>query len=166
MSEAKQIKRTLTAAAVAWLRYDRRCLMVCLERCPIDTAGLYIPDIIGLTRDRRLVEIEIKISVADFKANAKKRAIMCGDRPSVSQFYYIVPTKLVGKVEPADGEGLMTLSSVRKYGHPTIEVIKPAKVNASARKLSVYEVGRMMMHQTGTLHRALAAMAEQQEVAR
>ncbi len=90
----------MRAAAVGWLRYERGCYLVCWERSPWETA--YRPDLIGVNSRRKVIEVEFKQSLADFKANESKRHLIqrvaFGYAPS--QFYFAVPRSLVESVKP------------------------------------------------------------------
>jgi hypothetical protein len=76
---------TLEAAAPKWLRYERRCLLACLGRNPLPE--MCIPDILDLTPDRRLIEIEIKRTMADFRQNGDKRSSSMGPTAPSASFH-------------------------------------------------------------------------------
>lgn len=154
---------SLECAVVEWLRYERRCMVVCLER------GLrhdYRPDVFAVTRSRHAIEVECKRTVADFRADAAKRIACHRERGllNVQQFYYVVPPTIVDAVRPLlpAYAGLLTLgtpdSSYTKL--PRVEVEHGSPVNRMATRLSKYEMGRMVMHQTATLHRLLAYLVK------
>jgi hypothetical protein len=151
---------TLEAAAVEWLRYDRRCLLVCLERSPV--RGNYRPDIFAVCQHRNTIEIECKRTLADFKADGGKRITAWRESGilNVRQFYYLVPPAIAGAVKPLlpKWAGLLTLGApgVAYTKLPRITVECGAPVNKLARRLSVFEMGRMVKHQTATLHRLLS----------
>ena len=94
----------IEASVMTWLRYDRGCPIVCVER------GLewrYRPDILAVTKSRHLIEVEVKRTIADFRANAEKRFPDVAIR---SQFYFAVPPDLADRIaaELPDGAGLIT----------------------------------------------------------
>jgi hypothetical protein len=153
----------LRAAAVEYLRYEVGCKLVCLERTPIRNDPCN-PDVVGLNATRRMIEIEIKRTWADFKGNREKwsmkRRAARGIAPS--QFYFLVPPDLVEKVLPEleEGEGLLTLEGCGGYsGLPKVAVRKKARPSG-ARPLRIKEVIRMVQHQTGTLSSALTKIAK------
>lgn len=155
----------LTAATVGWLRYKRRCPLVCCERTPFHNSFMLRPDALGVTRDRKVIEVEVKQTLSDFKANRKKRGIEWREKGWATeyplQFYFAVPRALVESVRQLllPGEGLLTLSEVESvWGHEA-EVVVGATPDKRATKLSVLQIGRMIMHQSGTLHRALLALS-------
>lgn len=149
----------LEAAAVEWLRYERQCLLVCLERSPV--WGDYRPDVFGVCRRRQTIEIECKRTVADFRADAGKRITSWRKTGAlnVRQFYYIVPPAIADAVRPLlpDYAGLLTLGSTDATFTrlPRVEVEHGAPVNRAAKRLTVLEMARMAKHQTATLHRLL-----------
>lgn len=113
----------LTASALFWLLTDGKCKLVTVER------GLAWgnPDALGVTEDRTLSEIEVKVSMSDFRANNDKSYIRdlthrISD-PSIStlpsRYYFLVPPCLAEKVQaelPAFA-GLLTVD-VTKQGAP------------------------------------------------
>lgn len=145
----------LEASALEWLRYDRRCLLVCTERTPM--ADPCRPDVLGVLPNRRLIEIEIKRSMADFRANGDKRGMQ--HRPFwPSQFYFLVPREMVEKVrgemaaailhESYSRAGLLTLIDGSRgfTGLPQVVVITRAQINKTAVRLSVHQIARMVRH--------------------
>lgn len=155
----------LRSAAVEWLRYERKCALVCLERTPINNDWCN-PDVVGVTSARRVTEIEIKRTMSDFRANREKRRMAMREwmntRPS--QFYFLVPPELVDKVkaELQPHEGLLTVGGQGSHSRlPEVKLIRAAAVQKS-RKLSIQEVIKMVRHQTGTLSSALVRLARQE----
>ena len=94
---------TIEASAVEWLRYERYCALIALERAP--TYGwVGRPDIVGVTKKRTIIEIEVKRTVADFRANAGKRCFSFRQRAVggiPEQFYFLVTPEIVETVQPA-----------------------------------------------------------------
>ena len=157
----------MRAAAIGWLRYEQRCFLVCWERTPLWSSCR--PDLIGIERKRRLIEIEFKQTLSDFKANGRKRGVRWREQTGIGKpvrFYFAVPRGLVEKVRPflPAGAGLMTLAADDsvKFG-PQVEIIIGATHDKSAEALGKFEIGRMILHQTGTLHRCCVAMAKREE---
>ena len=91
---------TMELAAMHWLRYQKGCALITLERQPRFMAWAR-PDVLGLTTKRELVEVEIKRTLSDFKANAKKRHVRYRDN-FITQwphwFYFLVPKALAPEV--------------------------------------------------------------------
>lgn len=127
--------------AFAYLRHIRRCPIVLFERSP-RAAGWYDrPDVVGVTPARFLIEIEVKRTLSDFRANAKKRHIQERAhhlRRWPKQFYFIVPISIHQRVlaELPEWAGLLAHDSMTQ-GYA--EVIRKAPVNAESRKLTLKE---------------------------
>jgi hypothetical protein len=148
---------------VEFLRYERQCKLVSLERSPIQWDPC-VPDVVGVNKTRRVVEIEIKMTMADFRNNRKKDSVYRRKfiGVPVSKYYFMVPPDLMAKVLPEleDGEGLLTVvSNHRAYGGSlAAQVVKEAAVQ-KVRRLSIKEIIKMVAHQTGSLNSALAKIA-------
>lgn len=116
------------------------------------------PDVIAVTKSRKVIEVECKITAADFRANKEKRTENfrreCG-LYCPHQFYYMVPPTMVEvvKSEVEDGYGLMTYSEKlsRWSKLPSLEIAKPAKINHNADALGVRDIVKLVMAQSGTL---------------
>lgn len=153
----KQEHWRMRAAIVGWLRYEKGCFLVCWERSPLFTDCR--PDIVGVEKRWRVIEVEVKHSLSDFKANQNKRGLKTAWQ-FPWQFWFAVPLALADKVKPflPDGAGLLALLPVDDKFGPCLRVDVPAKCAPHATKLSKYQIGRMVMHQTGSLHRAAVAL--------
>lgn len=153
--------KTLRAICAAWLRYTKQCPIVTFER------GLNHfdrPDVLAVTDDRRLIEIEIKISFSDFKADAKKdkwRRQKRGFTVVPAYFYYCVTEEIAPKVLPLlpDGAGLIVplLGWSRNQrimnpntGLPDLKSLRKAS-RAHETKLSQRQIWDMVRNQSGTI---------------
>lgn len=130
--------QNLELMAMRWLRFERKCVIVMRERCP--RWGNGNPDVIGITPARYVIEIEIKRSVSDFRANALKRHRINRNFYIERQprwFYYLMPLALAEKLEPEIPEwaGLMHDGISRIGGG----VIRAAPVNKLSQKLTIKE---------------------------
>lgn len=143
---------TLRTVAACWLRYTIGCSIVTFERGPNHFDN---PDVYGVNKSRHGLEVEVKVSLSDFKREAKKRK---WDYQVVTPmfFYYLVPNDILEKVKPLipPGVGLLTVSkfALDPYTHlPSIRCeVRPTR-NPKARKLSPYCAARLVKHQSGTL---------------
>lgn len=97
-------------------------------------SGCYEADFLYITNSNYLYEVEVKISIADFRADQKKNKYH--DHPDVRGFYYFVPQELYSKHEDeikttckAKGAGLIV------DGCPISTVLKP-KVRKDVKPLS------------------------------
>jgi hypothetical protein len=136
----------LELMALRWLRWEKKCPLAFCERSP---RSLWCgePDAIGITRNRYMIEIEIKRSVSDFKADFTKRSRMnraYQQEKFPKQFYYLVPYKLVPSVEHLLPEwaGLMRGPTESSY---SIAVVHTSPVNKLSQRLSVHECARLVL---------------------
>jgi hypothetical protein len=131
----------LELLGMQFLRNEKRCMFVINERTPRYQNGT--PDVLGVTPARFLLEIEVKRSLSDFKADFSKvhrRLLLAPEEaPNVwqnrpKQFWYLVPTALTPKVIDLVPEwaGLMEAA----HG---VTVIKPAPTNKLSNKLTIRE---------------------------
>lgn len=95
--------------AIQWLRFEKGCHVALVERSPRFNLGR--PDVLGITKDRYLMEIEVKRSVSDFRANFKKEHVSQRDQDFVlgsdelngrwpKHFWYLVTPEIVESVKP------------------------------------------------------------------
>lgn len=123
-----------------WLWLQKNCHYVIEQRSPRCMNGE--PDVMGVTKARYLVEIEIKRSLHDFKADAKKwhrvnRLLYLKSQPR--WVYYLVPERLAEealKITP-EWAGLMCSNGC------DLLVKKVAPINESSQKLTVKECVKM-----------------------
>lgn len=139
--------RTLRTLGFDFLRYDSGCFSVCMERSPWSSRQL--PDVLGLNKARHLIELEIKISKADFNHDMKKkhRQALARDvevngamQRQPNYLYYLVPQHLVEHVLASAPEwcGILTPGTrVNPYnGFPELDVIRKAP-RLHDRRLSI-----------------------------
>lgn len=153
----------LEAAALQWLRYEQRCLFVMTQR---GVAMLGDPDVFGITAKRRTIEIEIKMTLADFKRDASKRSRRSRDSmPHLKpwKFYFLTPPKLAERIKDMlpPGAGLMTLGAPSRF-MPTREarVMVSAECNSAAQELAVRHLKQAAEHMSATLVRQHARLFE------
>lgn len=162
----------LRASGFMYLRYEMGCPIVAIER----GVGGGTPDLLGVTADGYLVEVEIKQSMADFRKNEKKWARRVRDQPSWGSFFtghriparsfFLVPAKMRAKAEaelPA-GWGLLSIPAADEPRDQYAGIAKPklrVKAPRDKRALPVSEEVRreMIRHQTGTMSSLLCAIA-------
>ena len=140
----------LEACALSYLRYDCQCLLVCSQRSPWED-GMR-PDIVGVTLGRRVIEIEIKRTMADFRANQFKQRRWRYNSPW--KYYFLVPPCLADRAlnELKENEGLLTVAiNTEKYGLPLTYCLARAGLNDDAQPLSVALLTRMVRHNSATL---------------
>lgn len=147
----------MLADALAWLKNNRKCSVLAIERSPWDDVR-YRPDVIGVSPGRKCIEIEIKRSLADFKQDTRKsvwRHRYNFKTAWPDQFYFFTPPTLVQRVLPLlpAGLGLLTWNEPGVFVENVREifVVRPAAKQASARKLTIDQYIRMVINQTGSL---------------
>ncbi len=134
----------LELMAMRWLRWEKRCEFVMLERCPRGSCGE--PDVIGITRSRYMTEIEIKRSMSDFRADAHKphrNMWSINPAPLPKQIYYLAPSELAKKLIPLvpTWAGLMAGPTGDDFN---LRVLKTAPVNQLSRRLTIKECCRIL----------------------
>lgn len=171
----------MRAAAVQWLRYDRQCVVVAIER----TFGCCQADVVGLSPKRHVTEIEIKRTMADFRANPKKHGMILREKDASMgglagggeswwtvphQFYFLVEHSMVEKAkdELPPGCGLLSPQAAGESyvkplypGVPKLVVRVVAPLDSRARKLSLKKCVQMAKNQSGTVFSLLARIAKE-----
>lgn len=103
--------------ALSWLRFDQRCCYIASE------VGAYSSDLLG-ANDKKLIEIEIKVSLQDMKNDFKKykHNLYSGyfaetrEQWVPTHFYFMVPTELVEPCRKLIMEQAMKYLKVENYG--------------------------------------------------
>ncbi|MDE2105439.1 MAG: hypothetical protein KGL39_49890 [Patescibacteria group bacterium] len=130
----------LELAAMRWLWLEKKCHYIVEQRTP--RHGMGQPDVIGVTKDRYLVEVEIKRSVSDFRADRAKnhRQNSSNGFHLVKYFYYLMPYKVFEKVELEIPEwaGVLTLGEDQ-----IMPVVKCRAPSLTGKKLSLKECAKM-----------------------
>lgn len=141
---------TLEYLGLIWLRFDRGCAVALYERNPRN--GLGKPDVLGVSKAGYLYEIEIKRSMSDFRANARKyhlrdRYAGCADDWRANlypKFYwFLVPNELAPKVLPMVPDWAGLLRNGAKDEPQTVYVVKSAPEHKDSRKLTIKEKIRL-----------------------
>jgi len=113
-SESQKLKYE----ALKWLRLEQRCMFIATE------VGGYSADVLGVN-EKKIIEVEVKVSIADLKADFKKRKheFYTGyfsdgyqDQWIPNSFYYAVPDALVEKTKEYLADRATKHPSVDKYG--------------------------------------------------
>lgn len=106
---------------------------ICIPRCYI--LG-WEADLLVLNTNKRLEEIEIKISVADFKKEfkdkAKKHEKLKAGRSTLTRYWFAVPSTLVPLVKDLVPE-YAGLLAVNLQGRYLVEVVKQAPTLKGAK---------------------------------
>ena len=118
---------------------------------------------LGVTLQRQTIEVEIKVTLADFRANEAKRCIDMRERYQLhrpKQFYFAVPPDLADavKAELPPYAGLLTLKDEFDYQpNRLITVVKGAPAFPEA-KLQIHQIAHLCRHMSGTLSRQFGAL--------
>jgi hypothetical protein len=101
MKLEQSASRKLKYRALYWLRVEQRCPFIATE------VGPFAADVLGIN-EKKIVEVEVKVSLADLKADFRKQKHL-GYRPEAvykwdqqwipNQFYFAVPAELVEKAK-------------------------------------------------------------------
>jgi len=160
------------ASVASYFRYKRQCPIIAFER---GITGASNPDILVVTKNRKLVEIEVKVNIYDLKNDIKKRVwahrnVLPNSMPY--QFYYAVPTKLHNKAlviieewnkegKIAGKTGLIAVRDKRNIGWNDVYVIKKAPINKACKKLTLRQMVKMVYNQSATLSSYAVKFAKQ-----
>jgi len=165
---AEQIK----AAVASYYRYERQYPLVAFEvSSQLEGWAGEVADVLVVDQHRHLIEVEVKLSIADLKRDVKKlkhqafRNTIKGNtmirRMPTHLFYFAVPQEIANKVKPICDEffpyaGIMAVNGL--YSH-TVEVYRNPKV-LSGRRLDVTEALRMVRGQSATICRLATRIEE------
>jgi hypothetical protein len=142
----------ITARVLHYLRYQRQCPLVWTQRSPWNR-GDHRPDVVAITRDRRVIEIEVKLSRSDFAANDGKHCMSHGARPPVwekcKQFWFAVPMEVAPEVAAIvpDYAGLLGVPE----SPWDVRVLVRAPSRRNAPRLSARDMVRVARHLSGTI---------------
>lgn len=128
-----------------YFRYARACPLVTLEYYHFRDACVQ-PDVLCLDKKRRLIEIEVKISLSDFKADAKKQiweSRNLGMRWPW-KFYYAVPIQLEQKVKPIlpAGCGLLRVEDGEVYRKNPVRAVTVAETAPAHKECEIVDDAR------------------------
>ena len=145
----------LLQAGANFLLYEKRCDIISMERGLYDHLGR--PDLLGVTRDRKLIEVEIKRSFSDFRANFDKRIIeRYRLNPTIAPhyFYFLVTADIGEKVLAFTREDIhrdygILVATTKYIG---VINIRKAKLNKAAHKLSIPKMITMVRNQSNNNH--------------
>jgi len=158
----------IKAGMAAHYRYKEQCPLVALEaHCFLETWGGELADLLILTKGRRLIEVEVKCSLADlrqdrFKSKHRQFRDGYGGTPT-QRFYFAVPKEIANKAVRVCDQffpyaGIWGVSAekgaysnvpgwsffVESYRHPKV---------LSGERLTVKQLVQMAREQSGTVCR-------------
>ena len=161
--------KSLEYMALYWLRFEKRCHVALFERSPREQFNGR-PDVIGVTRQGFLMEIEIKRSVKDFKADRLKPHVAgrdIADHPHWNKwprwFWYLVPKDICDEVTPLVPSWAGLLRGPSNDEAQGLFSIVPAIQNHQSAKLTPKEcvrLARCMANQIYSFSLRLSAKTE------
>lgn len=116
----------------------RRCFCV----IPNASWGMGLPfeaDVLAINKSGYMTEVEIKVSMSDWRKDMEKRKHLLGHQSHVRRFYYAAPMKLAKRYQEIEGlpayAGVIGVGSENLDSAAHLEILKSAEVNTSARRL-------------------------------
>jgi len=153
-------------AVLMYLRYEKQYPLVALESdCNLNTYGP-LADVMAVDKERRLVEVEVKVTLADFRRDKKKRKHSLLSREDngylpTSYFYFAVPTEIANKVAFECAQ-LYPYAGVLGTGGSRVAVYRRVR-QRQAKKLTLLQLSRMCYNQSGTVCRLARKAASSQK---
>jgi len=157
---------TIKASVAAYWRYTKQCPLVAFEASVrLDWGYPEQADILIVTKERRLVEIEVKTSVSDFRRDGRKSCHRhfkgdTGIYPT-GYFYFAVPKALANEISLLCDNlypyaGVLGCNGLSEQG---IEVYRKPK-RLKGKRLTLKQVVYMARAQTATLCRLARKVEE------
>ncbi len=162
---SEQIK----AVIASYWRYVRQCPVIALEvnsSLESYSSGEEKADVLAVTKNRWLIETEVKITLPDLRRDAKKskhRAFRDNlpTRCVARQFYFAVPRDIANEAKLICDDlfpyaGILGTNGLDEYG---VEVYREAKPLAG-KKLAYPQVLRIIFNQSSTVCRLAKKVEE------
>lgn len=135
---------------LSWLRYEQQCPLAWEQRNFSLGSRWTRPDLCGITKDRKAIEIEIKRTLADFKADSDKPKIELLKQAGRGEylpwkFFYLAEKKLAVQMVPLlthDIFGVLSLDP--KYC--TVDVLKPSVPYRKTYKIKLKHMVQIAMN--------------------
>ena len=156
---------TIKACVANYYRYQRQCPIVALEAWNYHYPPNQ-PDVLVVDVKNRLIEVEVKVSLSDFKADRKKKIWQVREMNPNEwpwQVYFAVPDVLVEKVQPVLPEGCGLLEVSSKWHEMyllerAVKCVVKAPTHKGKAKLSDHYLQTIIAAQSATLCRTLARL--------
>lgn len=144
---------SLELRGLSWLRFECRCPIVLQERSPREVwCGR--PDLLGITKARYGIEVEIKRSFQDFKADFDKPSRRSREfylHHHARKFFYLVTPEIVEKVAPLVPEWAGLITTDLPWRHAW-KIVKDAPINTASRRYTIKGCIRMVAMMSSQLH--------------
>jgi len=161
---------TIKASVAAYWRYTRQCPLVAFEaQVKLDWGYTDQADVLVVTKDRRLVETEVKVSVSDFRKDKNKPRHRFfsngGGYYPTAYFYFAVPKELANQISLLCDTlypyaGVLGCDGLGEQG--IVFYRKPERLKG--KRLTLKQVVYMARSQTATLCRLARKVEEQRQV--
>ena len=167
---AKNNSETIKACIAAYWRYERQCPVVAFEAGSDLEWGGELADVLAVSKERYLIETEVKVSMSDFRKDQHKPRHRHfkrddGEYPT-ARFYFAVPKGIANQVSFACGQMYPyagVLGCPEDTNELAVEVYRmPRPLNG--KRLSMKQVIYMVRSQTATLCRLAKKVDEQARV--
>jgi len=169
---------TIKAAVASYFRYQRQCPLVAFEcNARLEPWGGELADVVVVNEGKQLLVVEVKISLADFRKDKRKRQHTHFSKDTgilpVTYFYFAVPKELANKVAYIRDDiypyaGVLSCSSNDLPSEFDVEVFKhPKTLHPKALyvgQLTEEQINFITRTQTATLCRLAKKVAEQKQV--
>ena len=152
------------SSIAAYFRYKKQFPIVSFERTFNGYYGNGIPDILCVSKDRKLVEIEVKVSLSDFKADINKsRWKHVYKELEPYNRYFAVPKSIAEAClnvlkewrttdHPIGDSGLLVVSDKEDfYGNHEVSQELSPKRNTKAQKLSLKHLSSIVKALSGSI---------------
>ncbi len=164
----------MKAVVAAYWRYQEGYPMVAVEGWSNLTTWGELADVLAVSKKGHLLEIEVKVTLADLKNDIKKRKhanfrAACGGL--THKFYFAVPREIANQVKPVVAEMYPYAGLLGCEMYTSTAARIPVSHYLEARKLSeavlsLKELARMSLNQSATVCRLLKDVAEARQALR
>jgi len=158
----------IKATIAGHFRYELQYHFVALEgNCQLQSYNDYgQADVLAITPDRYLIEVEVKTSLADFRKDIKKpkhRAFRDGDdRYPTKYFHFAVPRELANQASLLCDNLFPYAGVLGTDGHDWADVTSYRRARQLAgQRLTFKQILHMVREQSATLCRLAKALAQE-----
>ena len=166
---------TIKAAVASYFRYQRQCPLVAFEcNARLKSWGGELADVVVVNEDKQLLIVEVKISLADFRKDKRKRQHTHFSKDTgilpVTYFYFAVPKELANKVAYICDD-IYPYAGVLSWSNSEFDVVEVFKHPKTLHPKALYvgqlteeQINFITRTQTATLCRLAKKVAEQKQV--
>jgi len=166
---------TIKAAVASYFRYQRQCPLVAFEcNARLEPWGGELADVVVVNEGKQLLVVEVKISLADFRKDKRKRQHTHFSKDTgilpVTYFYFAVPKELANKVAYICDD-IYPYAGVLSWSNSEFDVVEVFKHPKTLHPKALYvgqlteeQINFITRTQTATLCRLAKKVAEQKQV--